>query len=271
MPKLEETDITDYSDLVDDGKDEKVVESDDRTSPAGEIIPDDSKTIKDEIIEPAQPVKVEEPEKVIEDTTGTPENPYDTRFKELGLDTQFKGGVEEMFSKQPATNKYISDLERERNYYRDEANRAPEAKPEVSLTGEDFDNDPMAVVNQIVDSKITHVNTQLANMEAKQFINSKSDYTKLEPLMMAEARENPALAAMGVAAIPILYKMAKATELSQAKAATTVPPPVTQEQKDNATTTTGRKEVTPNKNDPRYWQGKTVKEMEDEIGMLPEQ
>lgn len=269
MPELDEKNINDYSDLL-DGGDDKVVETGARVSLAGEEIPKTMEIIEPEIVEPVQPVKVEEPPEVIPDTTVAPENPYDTRFKELGLDTQFKGGVEEMFSKQPATNKYIAQIEAERNHYRDMANRPPEAKPEVPLTGEDFDNDPLAIVNQIVDSRITDVNTKLVEMEAKQFIGSKEDYGKMEPLMMAEAREHPELASMGVKAMPILYKMAKATQLSEAKAAAVVPPPVTEEQKKNAVTTTGRKEVAPDKDKMEYWAEKTQKEMIEEIGMIPE-
>ena len=264
-----------FDDITDDGEgpvEEPIV--DPTTSLKGEIIPDDLKVKPADVIdedEPSKPVEAE-PEPV-QPPEGTEEpspevNPYDQKFQELGLDRQFPGGIADMLSRQRETNKYISDLEAQRNALRDQQ-ATPKPEPVQAPSDEDLVNSPVAVINQMLESRIQTVqetvNQRLDNAQLERFVESKSDFHDMEPFMAEAFRDHPELIALGTKAVPVLYKMAKATQLSRAKA---TPPTRTEPvpDKGSAQTSTGKKITTPDINDPEYWRDKSPEEIEKIVG-----
>jgi hypothetical protein len=252
-----------------DGEEPEVeVEPDGRVSLKGEEIPDSVKPLEDSIVS-EEPAKVEEPEKpALEDTAE--EIQLSEAEKAFAQDERLVkryGSLEEMINRYGETDKYVTDLERERNYYRDTA--TPKEEPEKKAPSyEDFQEDPLGTIDKMVEGRMSEVNRRLEDVRAQAFISSKPDFNELQPLMEEELKQSPGLSSLGYDALPVLYKMAKAAQLAAASAKTPkaeVPPP----KKEHAETATGKKGDALSKDDPQYWAGKTAKEIEDEIGFAP--
>jgi hypothetical protein len=254
-----------------EGGEPQPVKSTDRVALTGETIDSDVVDMPVNIIEEI-PAKNEEPERVIQKTAVTPEmSPVEKRFLELGLDKQFKGGLSEAIERIPDMNRYINDLTHERKALKElrEQQVTPQAKPAEAPSADDFYNDPINVLSKVVDSRLESVNRQFEEMRAESFINSKSDFHAMEPLMEGLLQQNPGLKQLGVQALPILYQMAKGSQLSQVAAEASrkaTPSP----RKSSAETGVGARVTKPDINDLSYWRGKTRKEMEEEIGFAPE-
>lgn len=269
--------LDEYDDIMDGGQEPDETPSDTDVSPKGELIPDDVEPKKDDSIDEGNETpKTDEPDdSQVPEGTGeqTPAlSPLEQKFVDLGLDKQFKGGLAEAIERLPNMNKYITDLEAQRNALQAQATRTPEpAKPESQgPSDEDWENDPIGTMRRFADSTLKTVgetvNQTVAQVKLDNFIASKPDFNDLRPLMTEKLQENPQLGQLGTEAIPVLYQMAKAVQLANA----IPPPPATSPapapDKASARTSTGKKESTPSKNDPNYWHTKTEKEIEQEFG-----
>lgn len=265
----------DYSQFI-DGEPEPEIEikPDGEVTAKGEEIPKglapDTQT--EELVQEEESSKPDDPDG---DEPGAPErtddesalNPVEQRFIELGLDKQFKGGLQEAIERLPDMNKYITSLEHERKVLREQTAN-PKEEPNKAPSQDDFYDDPVTAINGLLDSRFQEVNRKFDEMAVQSFVASKADYHDLEPVMMKQLEQNPGLSALGVNAIPILYQMAKGTQLAQvaAKAPTANAP-----NKASAETSVSKRATTPSKDSPDYWQGKSLKEIEQELGFAPEQ
>lgn len=267
--KDEEQEFMDESLIDGEPAPETEQKPDGRVTVKGEEVPDDVTEVDEKIVDETKSSKPGEPEGVTPETEEPkPLSPEEARFRELGLGKQYPGGIKQMIESQPRTNKYIAEIEAERKRYREEmANREPEAQIEPP-SRDDFFDDPMGTINRVMDSKLDGVNEQFDNIRVEAFINSKQDYKQLEPMMIQQLEQNPALKTLGANAVPVLYQMAKATQLSQAQSTQEVQP--NPEAKANAETSTGKKATPPDKSSRAYWQGKSLKEMEEELGYSEE-
>jgi len=265
--------------LIENDEPEVVIESDDKVSPQGEKIPDN-------VIPDESPVVDETPPKTDETTLKTDESEQGSRIGGTGDEVQLTetekafaddenlvkryGSLSEMINQQGRTDKYIGKLEEERNYFRSQATSKEEPKVEAPSI-EDFTDDPMNAVEKLVDNRMVGVNAKLQKMEYDNFVQSKADFADVELLMDEQLRQNPELKMLGYGALPILYKMAKADQISRAKATQPQPAPVPKPDKTHAETSAGKKIAVLSKDDPRYWHDKTNKEIEDEVGFAPGQ
>jgi hypothetical protein len=253
------------------------LESTTKVSLTGEEIPSDLEPETDpdisQIIEDEPAPKTDEPaEEQAPEGTGEPElSDHEKKFFELGLDKQFKGGLDEVLQRIPNMNKYISDLElRNKTLLENQATPPAEpAKPELP-SAEEFYEKPIESIQKMLNAKVNEqlsgINEKLIQYEAKNFENSVPDYKQMEPLMMDQLNLNPGLKQLGTDAFPILYKMAKAQQLSD-----TAPAPTTPEvkviDKASAETSAGKKVTPVDKTDPAYWQGKSRAEIAKELGV----
>ena len=245
-----------------DGSDTQNIESDSKTSLSGEEIPEAFEVkgadIEEGLVAEDEPISEPEPQAPAEPDL----NPMEKMFQEKGLDKQFSS-VEDMMSRVPEMNKYINDLGVKNKELEKLKEQAPPAvEPVKAPSADDFYNDPVTVIKDMVDKRQDEFNQRFDAMEANAFINSKSDYASMEPLMEAQLQENPGLQTLGIKALPILYQMAKGKQLSSVQAA---PAPVPN--KASATASVGKKAAPIDKTDPSYWHGKTTKEIEAELGM----
>ena len=212
--------------------------------------------------------KIEEPEKVIEETEPVVAEPtIDDRFNALGLNKQFKGGPTEAIEKLPEMNKYITQLEAERNALK--AKLTPERREPEPLTGEDLYNDPENALNRVLTPKIQELNDRIEDMRVESFRSSKKDFDDMTPLMIKELEANPEIGQLGkVNAMKILYKMAKQTQLERSG---TVNPPVQARPPDktSAESLSGKRSSGPVVKDQAYWLSLTPEEREKELGVIP--
>ena len=235
----------------------------------GEEVPDDvlPEPETDNIVN-EDPPPAEEPQEEAQPSTGGEAelSPFEKEFYEKGLDRQFPGGPSEMLQRVPEMNKYINDLTVERKKLKELQERPPAPEPSQAPSPDDFYNDPIGTLDKVVESRTSAFNRRFDEMEAKAFVNSKSDYSDMEPLMEMQLQQNPGLQSLGISALPILYKMAKSEQLSKV---TAQPVPARTPNKSSAETSVGKKSPPVNKSDPSYWIGKTPKEMEEELGVIP--
>ena len=175
-----------------------------------------------------------------------------------------------MMDRVPETNRYVTRLEQELAELRQRVTREPE--PEPTIDGEGLAIDPAEAISKFVDSKFNTINRtveeRLEMLDYQQFVASKPDFDSMRPLMAEQLQMYPHLADLKMKAFPVLYKMAKAEQLAKAKAAPAQP--ATPADKSSAQTSVGKKETTPSRDDPSYWRGKTLKEMEAELGFAKE-
>jgi hypothetical protein len=266
-------DLENYDDILDGEPQPDEVQSDTRVSPLGDEIDESVKSVKEEIVEEEveKPSKTEEPKEPPEDTEEEPseQHPLEKQFYEAGLDKQFKGGLEELLRRVPDMNKYITALEAERKTLRDQmATREPE--PRQAPSADDLYNDPSGVISKIVDEKIGAVNEKLAEMEVKSFVNSKPDFDEMQPLMREQLEKNPGLGALGYGAVPVLYQMAKATQLEKvaADAAKKASQPVVN--KESAETSVSKKAVPIDENSMESYKDMSIEEMRRKFGYTRE-
>lgn len=262
-----------FSDLIEGDEPEIEIKSDSTVSLRGEEIPKEviPEPETEQLIDDEPTSKPVEPEKVIEGTEPPSVEPesYDaeTHFNEQGLGKQFKGGLKELIERFPETNKYITQVEAERNHWKERA-ATPKAEPPEAPSAEDFYNDFPGSLNKVLDSKLNEVNERFEEMEVKTFQDSKQDFDDMAPQMMQELRNTPEIGQLGKAkAMKILYQMAKGTEISRASAEASkrvVGQPLPD--KANAETPTGKK-APPVVKDKAYYEGLTEAELEKELGV----
>jgi len=266
-----------FDDIIDGGQEPDETLSDTDVSPKGELIPDDVEPKKDDSIDEGNETpKTDEPDdSQVPEGTGeqTPAlSPLEQKFYDLGLDKQFKGGLAEAIERLPNMNKYITDLEAQRNALQAQATRTPEpAKPEPQgPSNEDWETDPIGTMRRFVDSKLKTVdetvNRTVAQVKLDNFVASKPDFNDLRPLMAEKLQDNPQLGQLGTEAVPILYNLAKADQMAKATPPPPATPPAPPPDKASAQTSTGKKESTPSKDDPNYWLDKSEKDIEKECG-----
>jgi hypothetical protein len=220
--------------------------------------------VDEEIVDTTEPSKVEEPVEAPPDTEQE-RSEHEKRFYEMGLDKQFKGGMDEMLRRIPDMNSYITSLEKERNEYRRQLEGTPKEEPKAP-SPDDFYNDPVTAINRIMDDKMSTVNSQIADMRVQTFIASKPDYGEMEPLMLEQLQNNPGLRQLGIDAYPVLYQMAKATQLNKVADEAAKKAPVTVPDKSAAESTVGKKTTSPPTDSMEYWRNKSLKDIENEAG-----
>ena len=239
----------------------------------GEEIPEDVKVDDSPVVEETPP-KTDEPEP---DAEPAPEGTGDEVIltdaeKVFAADPNLVkrfGSVEQMIARQGETDKYLTDLERQRNYFRDQA--TPQKEPKVEApSDEDFNEDPVGTIDRIVQGKMAGVNQKIQSMEYNSFAQSKSDFAEMDPLMQEQLSQNPELQSLGYKALPILYKMAKADQIARAKATQPAPAVVPKPDKTHAETSTGKKEPVLSKDTLEYYKNMTLKEIEAEVGHAPQ-
>ena len=236
-------------------------------TPELDVKPDGTVAIEEEQLETPdisqfveeEPSKIEEPETVIPETEVAHVSPFEQKFNELGLSRQFPGGIDEMLSKIPDMNRYITSLEGERNALRDR--QAPE-QPNPEPTTEDIFDDPRNYIKQAVAGEMETVNNKLADYEYKSFVASKPDFAQMEPLMEEQLRNNPGLRTLRLDAMPILYRMAKSEQVLNAPPPAPAPAPTVN--KDSAQISASKK-VETNKDTSNM----TMKELENHFGVIP--
>lgn len=138
--------------------------------------------------------------------------PYDklvAKFQELGLDRQFKGGIDEALDRLPNMNKYITDLEKERNQYRDHI--LSKQEPPVEAPEPDFYDDPKSAIDARLAQERTAWTTEIENMKIQNFRDGHKDYDELMPTMLEVGREYPGLINLKPSeAVRLIYSLAKA-------------------------------------------------------------
>jgi len=260
------SDELDLSEYVDGLPAPEIVEhKSGRVTVKGEEIPEGVTPVVDDSVE--EPSKKSEPEEV--PATTEEEKPvlsaFEQEFYKRGLDKQFKGGPNEMLDRVPEMNKYITRLERERALARE---ATPQAEPFKPPSNEEFYEKPQEaitkMIDQVVGQKLSSFDQKLQEFEYKAFVASRLDFNELEPTMMEQLEANPALKLLGMNAVPVIYQMAKAQQLAKLVEQQKAVPP--SPDKKVATATTGKKTSTPPTDSPAYWQGKSLKEIEDEVG-----
>jgi len=263
--------------IVDDEGPEVEIASDGRVTLSGEEIPDDVKVVEDNVVEEEPVSKSDEPEIPEEpapEATETEEEKKVSAFEERfyadeRLVKRF-GTPEAMLERIPETDKYISRLEEERNYFRDRATPKEEPKHEAP-SEEDFNNDPFKAIDRLIESRTAPLKQELYAVKYQNFVNSKPDFKAMEPLMEKVINDNPGLKRLGLDALDIAYKVAKAEQFSEAKPAAPQPAPTPKPDKTHAEAGSGKKKaVQVDKNSLDYWRGKTQKEIEEEVGFAPE-
>ena len=246
-----------------EGSETENVTSDTKVSQMGEEIPEELEvevpTIEDDLLS--------------EDATPTPKEPEEAQpeaglsaieqeFKNRGLDKQFKS-VEDMMNRVPEMNKHINDLSVERKRLRELEKQAPQPEPYKAPSSDDFYDDPVSIITKMVEARVGVVNQKLQQIEVDSFVNSKSDYAEMEPLMEAQLERNPDLQTLGIRALPVLYQMAKAEQLSRVPTPTRTVP-----NKSSAETSVGKKSA-PIVKDKSYYNNLTPKQIEEELGVTP--
>jgi hypothetical protein len=266
--------------LVEGDEHEVAVDSEGKVTLQGEEIPADVTLDESPVVDETPPKTEEttsESEKSEQEsrTEGTGDEVVLTEVEKAFADDESlvkrHGTLKQMVVDQGKTDKYVTDLEAERNYYRDMATPNP-VKPEVkSPSFEDFNEDPMGTIDKLIQSRMVGQDKKIQKIEYNNFVQSKSDFTDVEPFMDEQLKQNPNLAMLGYDALPILYKMAKADQIARAKATQPQPVPVPKPDKTHAETSAGKKKAVLSTDDPRYWHGKSQKEIEDEVGFAPQQ
>jgi hypothetical protein len=259
-------DLDNFDDLIDNGNEPEEKVPVGSVSPKGDEVPPDVKPREDDVIDDSKTVP---PQK--EDTADGTEEPelskyeqLEKEFTERGLDKQFKKGIAEMFDRVPEMNRHITRLEQEAaERRRQEA--TPVAEPMKPPSAEEFYEHPAEAVKRMIQAEMQGINTRLTKAEMETFVNSKPDFKDLEPMMTAELNANPGLQALGINALPILYKMAKAEQLSRL-AEQPKKEPTPGPNKELAKSTTGKKTSTPPTDSLEYWANKSLKDIEREIG-----
>ncbi len=249
-----------------DGADTENVESDSQTS-AGEEIPEaleiEGGEIEEGLLGEDETPTPSEPEKAPAEAGEPPLSPIEQAFKDKGLDKQFKD-VEDMMNRVPEMNRYINDLgvkNKELGKLQEQA--PPVTEPEKAPSADDFYNDPVSVIQKMVDKRQDEYNQRFDDMEMDAFKSSKSDYRDMEPLMEEALLDNPGMRALGVKALEPLYLMAKAKQLSKMAVN---PPTKPAPNKASAETSVGKKSVPVDK-DKAYYEGRSLKQLEDELGV----
>lgn len=259
--------------IIEDDSPDVTIDSKGKVTLLGEEIPEDVKVDDSPVVEETPP-KTEEP---VPDAEPAPDGTGD----EVVLTDAEKafaanpnlvkrfGSVEQMIERQGETDKYLTDLERQRNYHRDQA--TPKEEPKVEAPSfEDFNEDPVGTIGRIVQDQLVGVNKRLSDGEYNAFKQSKSDFADMDPLMQEQLNQNPELQSLGYRALPILYKMAKADQIARAKAAQPVPAAVPKPDKTHAETSTGKKEPVLPKDTLEYYKNMSLKEIEAEVGHAPQ-
>jgi len=259
--------VDNFDDLI-DGTPEKDVDisADGRVTVKGEEIPDGNRSVEEDVIDDSKttPPQDEAPEGTeSEQDEPSPFDEFMDKFREYGLEGQFKGGPEEMLRRVPEMNRYITQLEQERAQWRKQQTTQQESA-EVPFP-EDFYERPAEVIKKMIQNEMADVNKELQTMKYQAFVSSRPDFRELEPIMQEQLDANPGLQALGVDAVPVLYQMAKAQQLAKL-AEQTKKVPEAGPDKELATSTTGKKTKSPPQNSKEYWQGKSLKEIERELG-----
>ena len=160
----------------------------------------------------------------VEDTVEL--TPEEKLFAEKGLDKQYPGGIQDLIERAPDTNKYLSDLEKERNHYRDQLKlqgQEPPAEAEFNY------EDPKASIEAMIGKRDPVSQQEFEDFKVQNFIKSKGDdFSRLHPKMEQKLRELPGLAKLPPGeAVEVLFGIAKAEEMRQAieKAQGDSPPP----------------------------------------------
>lgn len=248
-----------------EGANTENIESDSKTSLVGEEIPETIESEQREIEEGLldDVPTPSEPETPVPAKEGIKEelSPLEQEFVKRGLDKQF-GTLEGMMDRVPALNKHVNDLSVERKELMRLKEQAPRPEPVKAPSSDDFFDEPIPVIQGLIDRRYEEFNQRFDAMEANSFINSKSDYSDMEPLMEEALASNPGMRTLGIKALEPLYLMAKAKQLSSVPAPATQPAP----KKTSAETSVGKKSP-PVEKDAKYWQGKSLEEMEKELGV----
>ncbi len=250
------------------GSETENLESDSKTSLAGEEIPHDLEVAEiDENLLEKEPPTPSEPTPEKEEApaeAGEPElSPVDQMFKDKGLDKQFKD-VDDMMNRVPEMNRYINNLgvkNKELSKLQEQA-PPPTVEPEKAPSADDFYNDPVSVIQKIVDKGRHEDSQRFDEMEMNTFVNSKADYKEIEPLMEEALLDNPGMKLLGVKALEPLYQMAKAKQLSKIPAPLPAPAP----NKTSAETSVGKK-TAPIVKDKAYYDERSLKQLEEELGV----
>ena len=219
----------------------------------------------------AEPEKPEEPATEEPSEEAPPEeepqvDPFTQAFLDAGLDKQFPGGVEEMIRRVPDWNKHITTLQQQNADFRRQQDKPVEQPKVEQPSAEEFYNNPAEAIGKIMDAKTqeltSRIDEKLTLVELTTFANNHKDYQAMEPHMVRELEANPELKALGMKAIPILYKMAKAAN----------PPVVIKKEtpapdKSRAISDSGGKKTTKTGRSLQDWAKMTTREIEKEIGI----
>ncbi len=259
--------------LIDGGMPEVEVKPDGSVSLKGDEIPEGVEPVEDDVIEKDVPPKADEPEPDAEpaprgtDAEQEQVSEIEKKFQESPSLVKRFGTVENMLERMPDTDKYITNLEAERNEYREKA--TPKEEPSKPPSVEEFYENPVEIVKQLIQDESQSMRTEMSDMKIESFISSKKDFAEMEPFMMEQLKLHPELKSLGPKAAPILYTMAKGVQISRAVNKPN-PAPAPVPDKTKAEASVGKKTEAISKDDPRYWRDKTIPEMEDELGFAPD-
>ncbi len=233
------------------------------------------------------PPAVEEKEPVVEAV-----NPYDERFKELGLDKQYKS-VDDMMARLPYYNKYTTqvamenaELKRQREDY-ERRMRDLEARRPANGDGAEPEYDPEAFIQEpqkfldqryptreelaVVQRQFQKTQEERLAERLERFAEKHPDIGQVEPFMVQLAQEDPGYLGLKDP-LTALYEAGKRrleAMMPQEKPKPT--PVVRQSDKDKAQTAgTGAKPTATRGISPKDLASMSLEELEKYFGYAPE-
>ena len=127
-------------------------------------------------------------------------DPVTARFKELGLDRQFPGGVDDMLNRMPYMNKWQTQLSQENADLKKKLEERQRTEQQQQYDPETFYQDPDSYLGQKYATKeeIAAMQNQMRSYQDQafadrynRFADSHTDFRQLEPVMQQILLDDP--------------------------------------------------------------------------------